>query len=231
MKIFFWFYRRFIGTIFFLWLFLQLAKEFGFAFALDLSLFFKLLLILLLVLVVWEIRIRWLAISQLIKNSFYKTENEFIIMTRTIQKEIAAFSPEILAGRIGRIFALVLAVVVTFFCFFWGFLKVLIALIFQPLNVMLFMILGIFAYIFIFDFTSGLIILILIGSLIYVVRKFRFNGKFSLACSLIFLTMCPFLLILKKEQIAEKTAIWTYVFLVVGVVQTAWESRRRNTGH
>jgi len=31
--------------------------------------------------------------------------------------------------------------------------------------------------------------------------------------------MCPFLLIFKKNLIAEKAAVWAYMFLVVGVIQ------------
>jgi len=31
--------------------------------------------------------------------------------------------------------------------------------------------------------------------------------------------MCPFLLIFQKEPIAEKAAVWAYMFLLVGVIQ------------
>ena len=223
---FFWFYRRFTGTIFFLWLFSRLAKKFGFVFALDLSLFSRLFLFLFLILVAWEIRTRWSVISRLIKNPFLKIKNEFFIMTRTTQKEIVAFFPRVLTGRIGSFLALVLAITVSFFRLFWGFTKALIAFIFRPMNIMIFMILGIFANIFILDFTSGLIILFLTGSLVYVIRQYKFNGEFSVAGSLIFLTICPFLLIFKKEQMAEKAGIWAYIFLVIGVIQMAWESKK-----
>jgi hypothetical protein len=47
----------------------------------------------------------------------------------------------------------------------------------------------------------------------------RFEGRVSVAGALIFLALCPFLLIFKKDPIAEKAAIWAYMFLVVGTIQ------------
>jgi len=225
MKRFFWFYRRFAGTIFFLWLFSQLAQKFVFAFALDLPLFSKIFLFFLLILVVWEIKMRWAVISQLIKNSFLKTRNEFMDRTRTTQKVIVSFSPRVLAGRIGTFLSLVLAGVVSFSRFFWIFIKILTAFIFQPAKIMVFVILGIFVYIFILDFSSGLVILFLTASWVYVIQQYRFNGKFSVAGSFIFLMICPLLLIFDEKLIAEKAAIWAYIFLSLGVIQIVWESR------
>jgi len=87
---------------------------------------------------------------------------------------------------------------------------------------------GIFIDIFIFDPTWDLVILFLTGLWILVIWLYKFEGKVSLAGGLVFLSLCPFLLIFKKEAIAEKAAIWAYMFLVVGVVQEFIEYLREN---
>lgn len=78
---------------------------------------------------------------------------------------------------------------------------------------------GIFIDVFFFDPTWDLVILFLTGSLVLSIWLYEFEGRVSVAGGLIFLTMCPFLLLLKKELIAEKAAIWAYMFLVVGIGQ------------
>ena len=117
--------------------------------------------------------------------------------------------------------------VFTFFSlFFYQFLKFLLGLpkflkfilgnYFFWLSVTAF---GIFLDIFVFKFTSDFIILFFTGLWILVVRHYKFEGRVSIGLALGFLILCPFLLILKQETVAEKAAIWTYMFLVVGVVQ------------
>jgi len=66
----------------------------------------------------------------------------------------------------------------------------------------------------------------LIGLWIYLIRLYKLEGRVSILGSLIFLTLCPLLLILGKDSIAEKTAIWAYMFLLVGVVQMLAEYRQ-----
>jgi len=83
---------------------------------------------------------------------------------------------------------------------------------------------GIFIDIFLFNFASDLITLFLIGLWILSVWLYKFEGRVSVAGALAFSVICPFLLILKKEPIAEKAAIWAYMFLVVGVGQLLKES-------
>jgi len=79
--------------------------------------------------------------------------------------------------------------------------------------------LGILLDIFIFKFTSDLVILFLIGLWVILVRHYKFEGRISVGIALGFLILCPFLFLFKKELIAEKAAVWTYLFLVVGVGQ------------
>jgi len=73
--------------------------------------------------------------------------------------------------------------------------------------------------IFVLKFTSDLLILFLTGLWILLVCLFKFKSDVSISLALGFLILCPFLLIFKKGLIAEKSAIWAYMFLVVGVVE------------
>lgn len=68
---------------------------------------------------------------------------------------------------------------------------------------------------FIFD----LIILFLIGLWVLSVWLCGFESKISIGGGLVLLIICPFWLIFDQELIAEKFAIWAYMFLVVGVGQ------------
>ena len=51
----------------------------------------------------------------------------------------------------------------------------------------------------------------------------QIKGQVLIGAGLVFLTLCPFLLIFNAETIAEKVAIGAYVFLVVGVIQQIHE--------
>lgn len=92
---------------------------------------------------------------------------------------------------------------------------------------------GILFDIFVSDFTSDLVILFFTGLWILGVWLYKFEGRVSVAGSLVFLSVCPFLLIFNKKPIAEKFAIWAYMFLLIGVVQLFVEylkKERRDTG-
>lgn len=80
-------------------------------------------------------------------------------------------------------------------------------------------ILGISIDIFLFGSSFDLVVLFLTGLWVLSVWLYKFEGRVSVTGGLICLSLCPFLLIFKKELIAEKFAIWAYVFLVVGVAQ------------
>ncbi len=80
--------------------------------------------------------------------------------------------------------------------------------------------------VFFIPFTSDLLILFLTLLWVLAVWLYKFEGRVSVGMALGFLIMCPFLLIFKKEAIAEKAAIWTYMFLVVGITQMLIELRK-----
>ncbi len=87
-------------------------------------------------------------------------------------------------------------------------------------------ILGISVDIFIFDSTSDLVILFLTGLWVLSVWLYEYEGRISIGMGLGFLILCPLLLIFNVDAVAEKVAIWAYIFLVVGVGQQIIEYRR-----
>lgn len=89
-------------------------------------------------------------------------------------------------------------------------------------NYFFWLILGIFLIfldIFVFRISSDLLILLLIVLWIILVYRYKFDGRFSIGLALGFLVLCPFLLSFNNKPIADKAAIWAYLFLVVGVIQ------------
>lgn len=76
-----------------------------------------------------------------------------------------------------------------------------------------------------YDIITFSLIILWIGAVV----GYRLEGRFSFASALAFLVICPISLILKNEFIAEKAAIWTYMFLVVGTVQSLIELKVGNS--
>ena len=216
-----WFekYKRFLGAFFLLWLFLWTAGKFGFGFGVEPFFLFKLVFLLGAVWVVGEIWINWDKIHPALKAFWAKQKSEFFSRTKATQAEIVSFSPKILGGKAGGLVVLPLAVTSGVFRGFGGIVKGFFQVLFSKEGVLFLGALGILVDIFVFSFTSDLIILFLVGLWIWSIRSYRFEGRVSVAAALVFLVTCPFLLILEKDLIAEKTAVWAYMFLVVGVGQ------------
>lgn len=80
-------------------------------------------------------------------------------------------------------------------------------------------VLGIFFDIFIIDSSSDLRILFLIGLWILSIRLHKFEAQVTMVIGLALLALCPFALIFSRSSVAEKAAIWAYLFLIVGVIQ------------
>lgn len=78
---------------------------------------------------------------------------------------------------------------------------------------------GILFDIFILDPTWDLVILLLSGLWILSIWLYRLEGRISIIGGLIFLAFCPLLLIFGKETISGKSAIWAYIFLMIGAGQ------------
>lgn len=58
---------------------------------------------------------------------------------------------------------------------------------------------------------------------IFGVIGYRLEARYSFGFALIFLTFCPFLLVVPMDWIAEKSAVWTYIMLVVGTFQSIFD--------
>jgi hypothetical protein len=78
---------------------------------------------------------------------------------------------------------------------------------------------GIFFDLFIIDSNSDLRILFLTGLWILSVWLHKFGARVSIAVGLALLALCPLVLIFGRSSVAEKVAIWAYLFLLLGVVQ------------
>lgn len=226
MKKYFEKFKRFLGTLFLLWLFLWIADKFGFGFEMEPFFLFKPVFFLGVVWAVGEIWINWDEILRVLKAFWAKQKSEFSIKTKVTQAEIVSLSPKIFAGKTENSLVLTLAVILSFFSFFWQFFKALSRFFLQPSILLASAILGVLADIFVFDFSSDLLFLLLTGLWIWSVGRYKFEGRVSLAGGLIFLAMCPFLLIFKKYSVAEETAVWAYMFLVVGVIQMIIENTK-----
>jgi len=83
--------------------------------------------------------------------------------------------------------------------------------------------LGIFCDLFFVNFVSDLIIFFLILLWILVVWLYHLSNKISVSSGLIFLTFCPFFLIFGKESRADKFAVWSFMFLAIGITQIVIE--------
>lgn len=53
---------------------------------------------------------------------------------------------------------------------------------------------------------------------------YRMDGKYSFLLALLFLFFCPFLMIASMNWVAEKSAIWAYIMLTIGTLQSVIES-------
>ena len=206
MKNLFLKYQTASGTIFCLWLLLAIFKKLGFDFGVNLSVFFRTFLFLFVIWLVWVTKIKWSEINAIIKRTWGEVKDKFVTETKETQKEIIRFFP--------------LAFLLTIFLLLWQVIKKIFKeYVFNQITLFVLIIFGILLDIFVLKFTSDLLILILTGLWILSVYRFKFKGRVSIGLALGFLILCPFLLIFKKELIAEKVAIWAYLFLVVGVIQ------------
>jgi hypothetical protein len=69
--------------------------------------------------------------------------------------------------------------------------------------------------------------LMLIGLWIMLIVIYRLESSVSYLLGLFFLLLCPVLLILNKEAIAENAAMWAYFFLVIGTIEAIVEITKK----
>ncbi|HUW22019.1 MAG TPA: hypothetical protein VMW41_05155 [Candidatus Bathyarchaeia archaeon] len=215
MRIYFLNYRKlffsFFTVIFLLWT----AQLFGLNFGIDASVLNSFFWFLFFLLVISEIKSRWRLIHLALGRVLFGIKNNFLERRENLLRKMVDRDPERLTSKTGPVimtFATILAI-------FGGLWQTLKSFILSKYNILAAVSLGIVLDILAFTFTSDWLILFLVCLWLLSIKRFKFTGIISVAGGLFFLFFCPFLLILKKESFAEKTAIWAYIFLAIGVAQ------------
>ncbi|MBU2592607.1 hypothetical protein KKD61_04070, partial [Patescibacteria group bacterium] len=176
---------------FLIWLFLVLAKVLNFDFGLNSAIFFAIFIVSFGIWLTEAMKRNWQEIVIFLEEK-RRTELSLQLVAETQEQEKEPVS----------IFAL----------FGWVFKRYFLS---KEVFLAIFF-LGIAFDIFLISAASDLIILFFILWWLALNLAFKFKSRFSIAVALFFLALCPFLLIFKMDSIAEKAAIWAYMFLVVG---------------
>jgi len=71
---------------------------------------------------------------------------------------------------------------------------------------------GVLGDVFFLEPTSDLVILLLTSLWGLFIWWYKLEGRFSVGAGMVFLALCPFLLILEELAVAEKVAIWAFMF-------------------
>ncbi|OQA93424.1 MAG: hypothetical protein BWY24_00442 [Microgenomates group bacterium ADurb.Bin219] len=215
MKIYFPKYFKVVITLFFVLVGLTLAKLINFDFGLDLRLFFLAFLIPFWIYFFLEVIANRKFVWKILSSESKKKKTEIEGRAKNIQPKIVGLS-SLFSSDLGRDLVLAIAYLVAFTFELVDFIK---RYFFSKYIFLFYCFLGILLEIFIITSTLDSIILFLTGMWVIVVRMFRFKAKISMIGSLCYLSICPFLLIYKKDLWAEKTANWAYLFLAIGVIQ------------
>ena len=59
-----------------------------------------------------------------------------------------------------------------------------------------------------------------------ILSALKLESRASFVVALFFLGLCPLLLIISLDTIAEKAALWAYMFLLIGVIHQIWDLRK-----
>lgn len=115
----------------------------------------------------------------------------------------------------------------------WPFKLIWKAIEFVSSNIRLFWLLvslfGILSDFFFLKKNSDFTTLLFTFTWILAMIGYRMEARTSFLFALFYLVLCPFLLIMKLDFIAEKAAIWTYMMLVVGTIQSVIEIKANLT--
>ena len=189
------------------WAGLVFAKLLGFDFGVDLKIFFGIVFLFFVFFSAYTAAKNWEMAKKILKNIWVKTrtpiEEDLLRYKKPFERKIH------------------LPFVVT-----KHFLRMTERIFFNKFFLFACLMVGISFDVFFIASSSDVIILFFTLLWIFVIRMYRFEGRVSVAGGLAFLTLCPFLLMAGKGSIAEKTAIWAYIFLSVGVVKMILETRK-----
>lgn len=222
MKIHFPKLLKAIVTLFSVWFGLSLAKFLSFDFALDIKLFFLVFLIPLIIYLILEIIANRKYLWELVKKESKKRKMATVSRAEKIQERMVIFS-SLFSGGAGKGLALTVGYLISYLLEIMNLIK---KTIFSKYNFLAFSFFGILFEIVYLPVSVDSIIIFLTLFWILTVRLFKFKGEVSVKIALVLLPFCPYLLSRNQSFLAEKVAVWVFMFLVVGVLEMVWEGRK-----
>lgn len=212
---------EFIKTIFLTWYLLCLFKFINYGFRVNLSKLFWVSFAFFAIYIVWE----------LIKNFQYYFEkfSKFLQETRRYyySKYEILKNKKILnwfSNRFGfKQFFLLWILLITVFIL-WDYL---IKYAFKNNYLLALYLFGVFVDIVFIKQLVDIVFLLLICVWIAIVRLFKFSGNVSFLCSFILIVLCCVFIILKETVYINKTSVWIFLFLTIGVFQEIFLSLLR----
>jgi len=191
-------YQNYLKTIFVLWLFLWLVGKININFGVSLSSLFRIFLFMFLVLVLQKLILSRQKMSLFIRSIYFQSQ----LFSKL--KSLPSFSDKII-----YLFSLIIS----------SPLKVIKKIYLSGKKISYLCIIGILINFYLTDLASEVGVLIITGLWIRLISIYKIKGKVSIVIGLLFLSLCPLLLIINKDNLAEKTATWAYMFLLISVCQ------------
>lgn len=222
MKFFYPKLLKFLKVIFSLYFVLLAAKILGFNFGLDITFLSGIVFALSFLWLILEIQKNWVLVSSEASKLLKTVWGRYLTKAGQMKEEIHHHSPKLLGREVLGIFLPFTYIVTGGLFFIFSLQRTMLSRkILCPLCILL-----IFHNIF-FQFSSpeGVVLFLTIIWLI-AVKVYKIPGKITFSLGLIFLSLCPLLRIFEKGERTDRAAIWTYVFLVAGVMQLAIETKR-----
>ena len=212
-------HQRFLNSFLMVFSFLFVAKLVGFDFGLSLQVLAGFFWLLFIFFVSVETKKRWSVIHPFIQKKTSGVRTKFEERKAYHQQRIDDNTFGSLGTRKSQLISSVFIFLVTVSAIFdtiWHFSINLI----RNRKVVLITTLGFIALdILFFKTTTDLVVIFLAGLWILSAGRYHFKGNISVIGGLALLLLCPFLLIFKKVAVAEKSAIWAYVFLLFGFLK------------
>jgi len=207
---------RLLQIVALLWLVLAVAKLVHFDFNLKISILFKVFWLGSGVTTVLEFFKNWGFIRPKLKAFFQKIRNQYLVADQIVKQKLSHF-PGLLRSVVS-FFRLPLVLIVILTPVFAGQS--------QRSDYFKYGILLLGGLLIMKDIFTGqwgvewqILVISALMVLIFKIQKTR--GEVSFLAGIFFLALCPFLLIFNKVVMAERSALWAYIFLCLGSVRLA----------
>lgn len=211
------FYRKFLGMAVVALMILAVLEKLWLGSGINIKAFSQAVLLLCVYPTILEISNRWPKIKLIIKRLIVSVAGKPF----SLFKEQAVIYRKAEHKKLAKLIYFCLA----FFYFLWD---VCWKALFYSMPTAV--ILGIIGHVFIFFPQGNFYILMVLSLWIVTAWYFNFKARVSIIAGLVFLSMSPLFYIFKTESIADKIAIWAYIFLVMGTAQSLLEYRRLQRG-